>query len=93
VLTRRSTPEVRIDDQHPGVAARRIVERMHLTARGHRASFIFEEMTLDSLERDGSQEPRGKDPIGVDVVPSNDDGCAADACDGGVSHCRDSSNS
>jgi hypothetical protein len=48
--------------------ARGIVEWMRLTALGHLAPIVSEQMRLEAVERHGLEEPRGHDAVRVDVV-------------------------
>ncbi len=59
VLARRSTPEVRVHQQHARVAPRGVVERMGHAARFDFATLVLEQMLLQALERDRRRNRAG----------------------------------
>ena len=51
------------------------------------AAVVFEHVRLETRERDGFQEPRGHDAVGIHVVAKHHDRRSGHACDGGPAHC------
>ena len=49
-------------------AVSRVVERMRRAALGQLAPIVLEDVILEAVERDGLEEPRRNDAVGVDVV-------------------------
>src|SRR5262249_40264500 len=64
VLARRSTPEVRIDDQHGGSGVSRVVEGVPSIS----FAIILEQVVFQPFKGDSSKKTRRHDAIRVDVV-------------------------
>ncbi len=54
------------------IAAGAVVERMDTAPFGSGSSLVGEEVRLEAIEGDRLEESRGNDPVGVDVVPAQD---------------------
>ena len=61
-----------------GARVTRVVEWMPEVGR----AIVFEDVTLQTVEGHGLEEPRRHDPVGVDVVAVQRQAPAAGACDG-----------
>src|SRR5205085_8912023 len=64
VLARGAAAEIRLHD-HDGGAR---IGRIRRGVFGELGAVVLEQVVLQALERDGLEEPRGDDAVGVDVV-------------------------
>src|SRR4029453_3176746 len=75
-LARRPASEIRVHDQHAGLAIPRIIERV---LRG--LPVVLEDVLLEPVEGNGAQEARRHDAVSVDVWAAKRHPAARRECD------------
>ena len=74
-------PKFALHEQHRRAGERRVRDGWRRAGRVELAAIVFEEVVLETVERDGFQEARRDDAVGVDVVAAHRQRGAADLAD------------